>query len=296
MHKHVSKHLKKTVKYINILILLLIFSCSNNKTKSNDEKNVIPNIDTLRYSYNGFNNGLKLDLLSNGTFINEDYLFGCTGGGERKKVFGTYKMDSVNLKLIPNKVEFTEYPMDMESKPITTNVNYGIDSLKIKTEFQIVSWENKKYLLSDFYDFGWSLDKENDYIRFADYLNSGLEPKSSGRYLATEIKDTIKTEFDLKQIPEKWQSYFLKEPVSAKIRKIKKITDPKDIENISWLIELDKGKKDRMNNRLTLETKDGDFFIEVDSVLTNRSFGKYYMPDFTTEKYPIGTELRTKWE
>ena len=254
------------------------------------------NIDTLRYSYNGFNNGLQLDLLSNGTFINEDYLFGCTGGGERKKVFGTYKMDSTNLKLIPNKVEFTEYPMDMESKPIKTNINYGIDSLKIKTEFQIVTWENKKYLLSDFYDFGWSLDKENDYIRFADYLNSGLEPKSSGRYLVTEIKDTLKTEFDLKQIPEKWQGYFLKEPVSAKIRKIKKITDPNDKENISWQIELDKGTRDRMNNRLTLETKNGDFFIEVDSVLTTRSFGKYYMPDFTAEKYPIGTELRTKWK
>lgn len=284
------------MKYINILILFLIFSCSNNKTKSNDEKNVVQNIDTLRYSYNGFNNGLQLDLLSNGTFINEDYLFGCTGGGERKKVFGTYKMDSTNLKLIPNKVEFTEYPMDIESKPIKTNINYGIDSLKIKTEFQIVTWENKKYLLSDFYDFGWSLDKENDYIRFAYYLNSGLEPKSSGRYLTTEIKDTINTEFDLKQIPEKWQNYFLKEPVTAKIRTIKKITDQNDIENISWLIELDKGKKDRMNNRLTLKTKDGDFFIEVDSVLTNRSFGKYYMPDFTTEKYSIGTELRTKWE
>ena len=284
------------MKYINIFILFLIFSCSNNKTKSNDEKNVVQNIDTLRYSYNGFNNGLQLDLLSNGTFINEDYLFGCTGGGERKKVFGTYKMDSANLKLIPNKVEFTEYPMDMESKPIKTNINYGIDSLKIKTEFQIVTWENKKYLLSDFYDFGWSLDKENDYIRFADYLNSGLEPKSSGRYLATEIKDTIKTEFDLKQIPEKWQNYFLKEPIKAKIKSLKKITDPNDEEYFWWEIELDKGSNDGMNKRLSMNTEDDMIFFDIDSVLNNRSFGKYYMPDFTTEKYPIGTELRTNWE
>ncbi|WP_179317972.1 hypothetical protein [Winogradskyella undariae] len=284
------------MKYINILILLLIFSCSNDKTISNNEKKIIKDIDTLKFSYNGFNNGLRLDLLSDGSFISENYLFGCTGGGERKKVFGTYKMDSVNLKLVPEKIEYTEYPIDMESKPKTINITYGIDSLKIKTEFQIFNWENKKYLLSDFYDYGWSLDKENDYIRFANYLNSGFEPKSSGRYLVTETKDTIRTEFDLKQIPEKWQDYFLKEPVSAKIKKIKKITDPYDEENISWQIELDKGIKDRMNNRLTLETKDGEFFIEIDSVLTNNSFGITYMYDFSPKKFPIGTELRTIWK
>ena len=57
-----------------------------------------------------------------------------------------------------------------------------------------------------------------------------------------------------------------------------------------------KGKNDRMNNRLTLETKDGEFFIEIDSVLTNRSFGITHMYDFTPKKFPIGTELRTKWK
>ena len=286
----------KTVKYIKILILFLIFSCSNNKTKSNEEKIDIKNIDTLRYSYDGFNNGLRLDLLSDGRFINENYLFSCFGGGERKKVFGTYKMDSLKLTLNPERIEFIEYPEDMELKPKTTKIKYGIDSLKIKTEFQVVQWENNKYLFSDYFDFGWSLDKENDYIRFADYLNTGLEPEMNGMYLVNKTKDSITSEFDLKQIPEKWQSYFLKEPVSAKIKNITKVIDPNDKENISWQIELDKGEKDRINNRLTLETQDGEFFIEVDSVLINRSFGKYYLPDFTKEKYPIGTELRTKWK
>lgn len=254
------------------------------------------NIDTLRYSYDGFNNGLRLDLLSNGRFINENYSFSCLGGGERKKVYGTFKMDSINLTLIPEKVEFIQYPEDMKLKPRTTKIKYGVDSLKIKTEFQVVNWENRKYLFSNFYDFGWSLDKENDYVRFANYLNSGLEPEMNGMYLVNKSKDSITSEFDLNQIPEKWQNYFLKEPISAKIKNIKKVIDPNDKENISWLIELDKGEKDRINNRLTLETQDGDFFIEVDSVLTNRSFGVTYMYDFTPEKNPIGTELRTKWK
>lgn len=284
------------MKYVNILILFLIFSCSNNKTESNNAKPVLQNIDTLRYSYNGFNNGLRLDLLSDGRFINEHYLFSCFGGGERKKVFGTYKMDSMNLTLIPKRVEFFEYSEDIVLKPTITKTKYGVDSLKIKTEFQVINWENRKYLFSDFYDFGWSIDKENDYIRFADYLNSGFEPEMSGMYLVHKSKDSITSEFDLSQIPEKWQSYFLKEPISAKIINIKTVIDPNDKENISWKIELDKGENDRINNRLTLETQDGEFFIEIDSVLTNKSYGTTYMYDFTPQKFPIGTELRTKWK
>ncbi|SHF90213.1 hypothetical protein SAMN05444344_1970 [Tenacibaculum mesophilum] len=290
----------KTLKHINILLLFLIFSCSNNKTKLNDDNNLAQSIDTIRYSYDGFNNGSRLDLLSDGRFINEKYVFGCTGGGERKKVFGTYKMNNINLKLNPKTIELTEYPIeypfDSKSKPKTTNINYGVDSLKIKTEFQIVTWENNKYLLSSFYDYDWSLEKENDYIRFANYLNIGLEPSTSGMYLSKKSKDSIKSEFNLKQIPEKWQEFFLTQPISAKIKSFKKITDPYDKENYWWEIELDKGNNDKMNNRLSMTTKDDMIFLEIDSVLTNRSFGAYRLPDFDHEKYPIGTELRTKWK
>ncbi|WP_179348612.1 hypothetical protein [Winogradskyella pacifica] len=254
------------------------------------------NIDTLRYSYSGFNNGLRLDLLSDGRFINENYLFSCFGGGERKRVFGTYKMDSINLTLIPEKIELIEYPEKMELKPTKTQIKYGIDSLKIKTEFKVLNWETNKYLLSEFYDFGWSTDKENDFIRFADYVNNGFEPETSGMYLSKRSKDSVKSEFNIKKIPEKWQKYFLKEPITAKIKSLKKITNPNDKEYFWWEIELDKGSKDGMNKRLSMNTEDDMIFFDIDSVLNNRSFGKYYMPDFTTEKYPIGTELRTRWK
>ncbi len=277
------------MKYINFLLVLITLSCSNTKTKSNHKNIPEQNIDTISYHYSGFNNGLKLDLLSDGTFVNEKYLFGCTGGGERKKVFGTYKFDSVKLILIPQKVEFIQYPMDMESEPTTTKVTYGIDSLTIKTEYQIVTWGNKKYLLSDFYDSVWSSEKENDYIRFADYSNSGFEPKTSGRYLVKGTEDSITSEFDLGQIPEKWQKYFLKEPITAKIKSIRKVIDQEDHENFWWQIELNKGEDHGVYSRLTMTTKDDMFFIDIDSVLKNSSYGKYYMPDFTPDKYPIGT-------
>ena len=207
------------MKYIQIVILILIFSYSNNKSKSNDKVFDTRNIDTLRYSYHGFNNGLQLDLLSDGSFINENYLFSCFGGGEIKKVYGTYKIYGLRLTLYPERIELYEYPENMKLKPKTTKTKYGIDSLKIKSEFQVVKWENNKYLLSDYFDYGWNLNKENDYMRFADYINCGLEPETSGMYLVNKTSDSITSEFDLKQIPEIWQSYFLREPVSAKIKK-----------------------------------------------------------------------------
>ena len=284
------------MKYIKILIIFLIYSCSNDKRNSNSEKNVSQNIDTLRYSYRGFNNGLRLDLLSDGRFINEHYLFSCFGGGERKKAFGTYKMDSINLTLMPDKIELIEYPEDMELKPTKTQIDYGIDSLKIKTEFRVLNWETNQYLLSESFDFGWSTNKENDFIRFADYVNIGFEPETSGMYLSKRSKDSIKSEFDINKIPEKWRKHFLKEPVTAKIQGLKKITDPNDEEHFWWEITLDKGSNNGMNKRLSMTTEDDMIFFDIDSVSNNKSFGKYYMPDFTAEKYPIGTELRTKWK
>ncbi|WP_445458036.1 hypothetical protein [Flavobacterium sp. HNIBRBA15423] len=283
------------MKQIIIFISILLFSCSKSNTKSNDETQNTAIIDTLTFSYDGFNNGLLLNLLSNGNFVNESYLYSCFGGGKRKKVFGKYIMDSINLTLIPERVEFIEYPMEMDQRTKTTKVKYGIDSLKIKTNFQLITWEGNRYLLSDSADFNWSLKKENDYMRFSVYINAGLEPKVSGMYLAHKTEDSITTDFDLKQIPKKWQEYFLKKPISAKIKNIKKVIDPNDPENMHWIIEFNKGKKDGIKNGLTLETKEGDFFIEIDSVLMNKSFGQTYLYDYLP-KQSIGIELRTKWE
>uniref|UniRef100_UPI004049D55C hypothetical protein n=1 Tax=Flavobacterium sp. TaxID=239 RepID=UPI004049D55C len=284
------------MKYLNLLLFILIASCAQNNTESKNEQKNSKNIDTLKFSYSGFNAGQKLYLLTNGHFINDDYYFSCFGGGERNKVFGTYKMDSLSLTLFPETIEFTEYPIEMEVKPKVTKMKYGVDSLKIKTNFQVVRWENTKYLLSEVYYENWKSEQQNDYMRFADYLNNGYEPETSGNYLVHKTKDSITSAFDVKQIPEKWQSYILKEPIIAKIKSIQKIIDPNDQENIYWKIELDKGKNDRVNNRLTFTTQDGEFFMEVDSILSNKSFGKTYFYDFTPKKFPIGTELRTKWK
>lgn len=288
-----------STKFLKILIVLLIFgACSNNKKDTKENNISTRRIDTIKYAYNGFNNGAELNLLSNGTFINKNFVFGCIGGGYRKIVYGTYHIDSTHLKLIPKKIKHTEFYHRFPSKGKTVNIDYGVDSLKIKTEYQMITWGKRKYLLSDFFELGWNLEEENDYIRFANYFNDGSEPYSGGRYLVVETKDSIKTPFNLDQIPKKWQSHFLKTPISSKITKVKKISNPHNNESVDyWLIEFNKGAKDGINKRLTLTTKDDELFFEIDSVLENKSFGSIpAIYDFATNRIPIGIEVRTKWE
>lgn len=284
------------MRCFKFLLLLIIVGCSNNKHKSDHKIKIDLKIDTLRYSYTGFNNGLQLDLLSDGRFINERYLFSCFGSGERKKVLGTYKLDDVNLILSPKTIELTEYSSEMEIKPITRSIKYGVDSLKIKTNFKLIRWDNKKILLSESFDNNWSFEEENDFLRFADYFNSGLEPESSGMYLVKSTKDSIFSKLDIKQIPKKWRKYYLNEPLNAKIKSITKVIDPEDNQYFHWQIELDKGRNNGIFKNISFSTEDDSIYFHIDSVENNRSFGKYYMPDFTKEKYSIGTEVKTKWE
>ncbi|EDP94848.1 hypothetical protein U8527_08010 [Kordia algicida OT-1] len=284
------------MKYIAILLLFTIFSCSNHNHKLQNETKRNQQIDTVKYSYSVFNHGKRLFLLSDGSFMNEVYTFSCSGSGFHKKVSGTYKIDSISLSLFPQKIALTTYSFDRKVKPTKVQLDYGVDSLKIKTEFKIIHWETKTYLLSETYDYDYSEDEENDFMRFADYVNIGFEPKTSGMYLSHKEKDTFTSAFDMQQIPEKWQKYFLKKPIVTKIKNLKKVYDSEDSTYFFWEIELDKGKNDGMTKRLSFTTKDDMISLDIDSITNNSSFGKHFDPDFITKDYPIGTELRTKWE
>ncbi len=255
-------------------------SCSSETNNSNTEKTAIQKIDTLKYSYHGFNNGQWLALASNGNFINETYQYGCFGGGERKIVYGTYNMDSVLVQLFPKKVEFITYLEDEDLIPIKSQFKYGNDSLKIKTEYHVINWDSKTYLLSESYDYGWNSVNRNDFIRFADYINSGLEPAMSGKYLTNSSTKAVDPVFDFEQIPEAWQKYFLKEPISAKIIGLGKDYSPDDENHFWWKVEINKGSKHGIYKGISLSTKDNGLYFEIDSVFNDCSFGKFHHSNF----------------
>ncbi|WP_452596739.1 hypothetical protein, partial [Pontimicrobium sp. MEBiC01747] len=255
-------------------------------------------IDTLKYSYNGFNYGLRLDLLSNGTFVNENYSLSCFGDGERKRVFGTYKMHNTTLILLPKQIELIEYHEDMRLKPKKRKIPYGPDSLKIKTVFKAINWNNIKYLISEEFDYSWDLKLENDYIRLANCLNSGLEPKVHGKYLVCENNITVNSngEFDTNQIPEKWKKNFLKEPITLKIENIVQKTMTGYGEEYSiYVVKLNKGENQLVQKGMLFENEDNMFWIKIDSTTQNSSYGHSTLYDENEDIYPVGTILKTKW-
>ena len=280
------------------LILIVFIFCSCSEQKKNQTKKSVKIIDTIFYKVDGLNMHLKLALLSNDKFTFETSLFSCFGGGEKRKFYGTYLKDKDEIKLKPENVEIEIYPEDSPmANPTRVNLKYGADSLKIKTEFKIVNWNKNKYLLSNekISFFGFE-DENTDYDQFAYHYNIGSEPSEHGWYLVNrkEEKDTTKSNFDLNQIPLKYQKQFLKDPLVAKITNIQNIPETEN-EGEHWLITINKGKVDGVNKNLIFQTENMEMFIEPDSIFENTTIGKSYLYNFKKVKYPVGTILKTKW-
>ena len=277
-----------------ILLISLIFGCKNRTSFSDSNET----IDTLKYSYKGFNNGGSLYLLNNGKFIHTKFVYGCTGGGEIKQIFGNYKRDKSNLILNEKRIELEKLPIDFSEKSEFLKLNSVPDSLKLNNKFKIINWNNFEYLLSENITEGWSYRELNDFDRFSDNYNSGYEPENSGMYLRRRA-DSVKMneKLNLNQVPTKWRDLFLQEPIKAKIVGFKKkveIIEKEDYEY--WLVEIDKGKKQKIRKFLDFKRRNEYNLFTIDSVLENKSFIKIYDHTFQNKMdLKIGEELRTKW-
>jgi len=286
-------------KHIIIILSFFIISCSNKESSSKEL--LTQKIDTLKYSYSGFNNGFELLLFSNKKFEFIDYVYGCTGGGKNKKVFGDYKIDSTKLTLIPKNVKLLITPFDsfeFEGNTKKIETKYGPDSLKIKTKYDLINWGKYKYLLSE----ESSLIGEehiNDFHRFSENYNSGYEPKNSGRYLkmVSEKIDTTTSELNLDNLPTKWRDLFLSEPIISQINKITITTSKRDNELKIWKVKINRGIKNKVRKGMEFTDESGDFSVEIDSVGEKNSFGLAYVYDFEDNiSIKKGSELRTKWK
>ena len=281
-------------KYIFLIIPILIGCLKNSPASKNSQQ-----IDTLKYSYSGFNNGGSLHLLSNGTFEHRNFAFGCTGGGEDKKISGEYKIENSILYLNDKKIKLKILPIEFNGKSKILELNVIPDSLKLDNKFKIIRWNDNEYLLSENPNDNWSFEKENDYNRFSHHYNSGLEPKYSGMYLKKEIEsDTSRTEkMDFTQIPLKWRNLFLPEPISAKIISLVKQNIVVEEENMTyWLVEINKGSNDFVRKGMDFTTKDDNTFFSIDSVLKNKSYSRvneYDISDLAEIKK--GTVFKTNW-
>lgn len=298
---------------ILILLFIIFWSCNNERKSTNfqDESN---KIDTISFEYEGFNSGIILNLFSNGKFYYENYGYGCTGGGENEKVYGEYTMNNQKLILHPDSINIGIIPFTRHNNPIIQNLKYGADSLKVKTKYDILKWNNTYYLLSEERDSlfrNWypmiiyddieyinEIKKWNDYYEFADFYNSGLEPRSHGKYLTrtdSNINDTLTTELDMKNINEKWRYLFLEKPITGRVIKLKKNKkrDPNVVDN--YLVEIDKGSLDGVNIGVVIfKRKDFDDYIKIIKVFPNKSIGFFYQDD-NVKKLKVGDTVKSSW-
>jgi hypothetical protein len=292
-------HLKTPLAILLVSILIGFFSIKSIAITNNS---FVQNSDTLKYSYRGFNNGLIL-LLNKNTFTFKDYYSSCFGDGKTKKVFGKFVIKDDKLILKPQKIELIDYPLILSEEndinPKVTQLKYGVDSLRIKTNYNIIRWRSFTYLLSEALETNWFGLQENDFIKFANYYNSGREPNKNGKYLRSKnaSQKKSKNKLNLKQIPSKWRSYFLPHPISIKIKTLtKKIDYDGNKELISWFFEFNKGNTDGIRKGMLFETKSKNFLVYIDSVTQHSSFAKTYIYNEDEKSFPVGSELRTKWE
>ena len=283
---------------LKIATLLLMLSCADHRSAQSQESTHA--IDTISYSYHGFNHHRKLDLLSNQEFIRFESMTSCFGDLRTEKHLGTYTWKDSTLYLNPKKVEVFIKSNFLQETERKYSLAYGADSLKIKTDFRLFEWKNKEYLLSEKEDSLMPLDLTNDYLQFAYYYNSGAEPEESGNYLTRVKKDTTVTiSWDSERIPKKYRGNFLNEPISVIIvdreKEVEEDALDSTYELVNWHIKLNKGADAGITRGLHFTTKDNRFFIDIDSVKPQVSYGRCYIYNMEEQFFRIGTEMRTQW-
>lgn len=290
--------MRNSIAIIILTAFMLFTSCFKNN-KSTTTKSVKSTAEkVLSYSFSGINYAKQIDFLADAQFVLTEKLNKITGETTIKKHYGQYKKKDTLITLIPEEVEIITLTTKPEREKEKNTFAYTDDISKINTQYQIVSWGNKEYLLSEEFNSMANYDEKNDFQRFAYYYNTGIEPDESGYYFTRplQLTDSISKPLDTLHIPEKWRDYFLKKPISATIiHKEKKVQKSNYRDLISWRVQLNKGAKDGIKKGLSFSTKYEDFYIEIDSILPNVSYGSYRINDIDDEFIEIGTEMRTQW-
>ncbi|MEZ4854207.1 hypothetical protein [Flavobacterium sp.] len=283
------------IKSVLFLFVIVIFLPNYNINERSIEK-----IDSLKFEYETISHGEELNLFNDGSFIYHYYPYYYYKYSFIKTVFGNFLKEKNKINLFPEKVEIEIFSEGDQTKSEKRIIKYGADSLKINSQYTLITWENKSYLLADetkgFYVGSTFVKNDyNDFITFAKSYNEGREPEEDGPYFVNKTSlSKISSDLDLTQIPFEWRDYFLKKPISVFIQNIKKIYL---YEEEYWLIELDKGKDHNVSDFLYFSTQDGRYNVKIDSVNSKVSYGMIFAKFDRNigENIKIGTELRTKW-
>ena len=290
-----------------ILIPLLLLACCNNSSSNKEVERSLGLKE--KFVIKGFNIGVEIYLSPDFTFLNRFYSSACTGGFFFKHVTGTYMLDGNNVIFSPQTMILME---DWESHGIsnTTKIDtipyYVSDSTKIQTKYKIVEISNMKFLVSES-GIGENDDifyRNSNFIALANLYNSHEQVNTTEKLLAN--KDTVIC-FEnldiLKNIPTKWQDYFLKEPIQAEITSVRVVSIPLKYREIDCgyslipIYKLNIGIQSGIKEGMILYSqKRKEIEVRVTQVEENKTVAEGEDIFYENTKFKTGTILSTKKE
>ena len=295
-------------KHIFCILISLLFITNCNNSSSNKEVETSLGLKE-KFVIKGFNIGVEIYLSPDFTFLNRFYTRACTGGFFFKHVTGTYVLDGNNVIFSPQTMILME---DWESHGIsnTTKIDtiayYVSDSTKIQTEYKIVEVSNIKFLVSEsgINEHDDIFDRNSNFIALANLYNSHEQVNTTKKLLAN--KDTVIC-FEnldiLKNIPTKWQDYFLKEPIQAEITSVQVVRTPQKYRGFDYghalipTYKLNIGTQSGIKEGMILYSqKRKEIDVIVTQVEENKTVAEGEDIFYFNTKFKTGTILSTRKE
>jgi hypothetical protein len=219
-----------------LVIFLLFFNPINiNAFSLFENKSNVNHCDSISFSYGTSEKFYNLILVDNISFR---YIF--IFSDTLKLVYeisGTYTIFEKKILLNPISIITHSQSKKNHINNAFQKTDYNVSSIKIKTNYDIIKYGNKIYLVSPenseefrIYNpphfpineiYKYKNIKTNDYYDLAQVFNRGLNIDSPLPFLQRTIDSiqTIHLDFDLSQIPNEFQDWFLNKSITASIVK-----------------------------------------------------------------------------
>ncbi len=277
-----------------VLLLLLLISCHQKDEAAYDQV-----IGT--YQMYGFNLSTSLTLEASGNFIHERSVFSCLGGGDVKKIKGTFHVNDNKVLLNP------EYVIDEildGYKPYTIVSSDSLpfqlsDTIYIIKEYNIFTWDSLTYLMSEaqYSDWGGYPRDENDYERLANDFNAGYKNYFKGPYFFKGPKENPpQSKLSIDRLPSRYQKRFLQTPITGKVLQTKdiemvKFNEPRMVHQY----QINRGRKDGVMERMVFHGIDGDCQIRITQVDETTCVGWAYKRIDYPNDCKKGCRVSTSW-
>lgn len=278
---------------IKLAFVLLAISCRQNDPAVYDQ--VIGVYETF-----GFGEGRKLELKENKQFSFESSTFSCMGGGEVRKIKGTYHVEEDKVTLIPkyviNEILEGRKPYTITSSDSST---FQIsDTLYIIKEYTIFTWDSLTYLFSEaqYNEWGYHRD-ENDYERLANDYNAGYKDYFNGPYFFKGPKENPpQSKLPIDRLPSRYQKRFLQKPVTGEVLQTKdiEIIEYNDTRTVHQYL-INRGRKDGVMEKMRFHGMDGECEIYITQVDETTCIGWAYKRIDYPNDCKKGCRVSTSW-